>query len=60
MLVRIREDEGGFRVSLHSSQGDGDVRPAKSLQAAFSLRDYAIKHGSFPQAEPEARKGRKK
>lgn len=63
MLVRIRETEGGFHVSLYAQNFEGEQRTVTTLPEAFALRDHAVRHGSFPQApkpDPEVRKGGKK
>lgn len=51
MITRIREVEGGFRVTLLSADGEIERRETDNLATAFAWQEHASKNGAFPSVK---------
>lgn len=58
MLARVREEGGGYKVTLFSAEGEVESRVTLDLAEAF--RWQAV--GAFPEpvAQPAVKKGKRK
>ena len=58
MITRVRETEGGYKVTLLHADGIADSRETASLAEAFKWQAYASERGELPLApkrEPEVK-----
>lgn len=56
MITRVRETDGGYRVTILTADGVVDERETDSLARAFAWQSAAQAAGAFPsivQPEPE-------
>jgi len=56
MLARVRETEGGYRVTLYTAEGEVDSRVTTDLAEAFRWQSA----GTLPPVAKSEPKGKKK
>jgi hypothetical protein len=54
MITRVRETDGGYKVTILTAEGVMAEKTTPSLAEAFGWQAHIQIHGGFPLLEPEA------
>ncbi len=56
MLTKVRECEGGYKVTLYTAKGEVESRITDDLAQAFAWQAHASVHGKLPPYVKERKK----